>query len=163
MLPAWMTAASDFGLGAFNSPKGFGLSFFADRNDRAKEIVEVYADMYSVLSGRHGNPGIKSDYCHAIVIESRPTDWGRWEIYAGPGASLGWVRDNGCDNFGAMVALHGAVGFRMAFDRGIGIDIGFGADLGIHLENANDTVYLKIYRNGLYRLPYPQLTISYRF
>lgn len=158
--------AQEHSLGLFNSPKGFGLSYTGSGSDGSLNTVNIFADMQGVISGKYTCPGVRADYCHGIILKTRETEWGNCQLYAGPGVSGGYVRDYGSDNFGILFALYGAAGARFNFTRGISIDLNFGADLGLWVEqrrSQGENNALKIYRNGLFRLPYPQLKIDYRF
>ena len=157
--------AQDKSVGLFNSPKGFGFSYSAYVQDGGFNSFHLYADMTGVLSGDYDKPGIRIDYNKGIVLKTVSSESFDFRLYAGPGVSTGFVRDNDSPNYGFLLALNGTFGARFIFPRGIALDLGLSADLGLHIRGAENgqTTNLKLYRNGLNRILFPQVKIEYCF
>lgn len=151
--------------GIFNSPKGFGITFSADTPNYGFNSFNLYADLTGVLSGKYSTPGVRFDYYRGIIIKALTTESFDCRLYAGPGVSTGFVRDYGSDNYGMLIALNGTFGAKFVFPRRIAIDLGVTADLGLHIrgEERGQTTNLKLYRNGLIRILYPQIKLEYCF
>ncbi len=158
-------SARDKSVGLFNSPKGFGASFSTYLQDGAFNSLQLYADMTGVFSGEYGKPGIRMDYNKGIVLKTWTMENYDCFLYAGPGVSAGFVRDNDSANYGFLFALNGSFGARFIFPRGIAMDFSLSADLGLHIRGAENgqTTNLKLYRNGLNRILFPQIKLEYCF
>ena len=152
-------------IGLFNSPKGFGVTYSNDAGNRSYNSFSLYSDMTGVFSGKNSNPGIRFEYFKVFFVKEKNTQDCEIRFYAGPGVSSGYVRDYGSDIYGVLLALSGTAGVRFCFPRGIAIDLGLSADLGLHIRGKENgqTANLKFYRNGLYRIPYPQIKLEYCF
>ena len=153
-----------FGAGLYNSPKGFGLSFAADGQNGTIHKGKVFADLYGVIDGRFSQPGIKVEYSYGLVFKEGDKEHWRYRLYAGPGISSGYLRDNPENGaMGVLVALNGSVGSRFIFDKGIALDFGFTADLGFLLTDNGGETRLTMYRNGISRAFFPYLSIEFLF
>ena len=150
-------------IGTIHSPRHFGAYFCLPGPDDSYDTVSVMADMYGVISGRHSSPGIKIIYNHAVVVR----DWTvrGWDVsmYAGPGISLGYLRDTD-RAMGGMAGLNLAGGIKTHMQRNIDFSLEFSSDIAFYIsENPRyHNLQLSMYKLGLTRVLYPQLKISYR-
>ena len=167
ILCCWSAFSQTHSAGIFNSPKGFGIDWCSIRSDGTYfNSFNLYLDLCGVISGRTGTPGVKFDFCHDIIVKEKTVGQTRCLIYAGPGASVGYLRDFKSETMGAMIALNGSAGAKFIFNRGLSLDIGLGAELGLdisHKDSDPNAKVVTLYKNGLIRLLYPQLKIEYSF
>lgn len=150
-------------VGTIHSPKQFGAFFCLPGPDDSYDTMSIMADMYGVLSGKHSSPGVKFTYNHSIVLgEWSIRDW-NVGIYAGPGLSLGYLRDVD-RTMGGMAGLNLAGGIKTHMQRNIDFSLEFSSDIAFYIsENPRyHTIQLSMYNLGLTRFFYPQLKISYR-
>lgn len=177
-LVSTLAAGQDSYLGVFNSLKGFGLSAsFASRDSWELDNFYVMADTYGLYSGRTQEPGIRIRYTHDYLIWDYYDDYFLLNLYAGAGASAGYVHDYEKGFFsyydseleqmsGFALALVGKISARFFFpDRHIVLDIGFSAAPGIHIktDSPRSAYYTSIYKNGIFQALFPEATIFYRF
>ena len=178
LLAALCLSAGAQEAGFYNSPKGFGAQYrFAERNG-VFHSATAFIDIYGIPSSRGSFPGYRFNLSRQYVFRQIEGDGVRYMLYAGPGVSMGMVRDHDkgrwfdftsliSGNQGFMFALSGDVGCRFDFGRRVALDLSFEADAGLHVRrNENETDYnaasLSIYNNGLMQAIYPQLTILFK-
>lgn len=166
------------GVGLFNSPKGFGVSYVtAQKDDGVYSSIDLYSDIYGFPIGRAAYyPGLRLQAFRNSVLKDLDFPADRSFIYAGLGCSVGYVRDfepiskwaTGpaylIMNMGGIVCVSGALGMRAEFDN-IVLDLGFQADAGLYLRKHEyqGNMMLELYKNGLYNCLYPQLKIMWKF
>ena len=165
-------------LGLFNSPKGFGAQVrLAERNGVFHSAV-AFIDIYGVPTSRCSNPGIRVNVSRDYIVSRRRSGDVTTSFYAGPGITLGYLRDHdkgrGIDmdslfgnKEGVAIALSGNGGCRFDFDGPVSLDLSFMADLGVHIrrnevEKGYFATNLSIFNNGIMQAFYPQLTILFR-
>jgi len=165
LLSALHTQASAGGLtaGLLNSSKGFGLSIDYVASDIIYNSYNVYADIYGMISGRYSTPGIKAYYLHYNRLASFSYKEASCGLFLGPGASIGYVRDMGSEDFGTMLSADIALSLRVSFKRNIDLEFGTVAELGFHAINTANGVQMGIYNNGLLQALQPTLKIMARF
>lgn len=159
--------------GVFNSIKGVGATV---RFPSGMEFgnISLYAEIYGIPTGRCSTPGVKLCYSHNIILKGMEFETARLSFYAGPGVSVGYMRDaeigkyEGTDftlarNSGFMAALSGTGGCLFNFSRNIALDLSFTAELGIHVRRDEKvhSLNMNFYRNGLLQALYPQLSILF--
>lgn len=173
-LPA---GAQEFGL--FSSPKGVGGSVRFPEKDGIFHTAHAYVDIYGVATSRCSYPGFKANFSRQYVCRRFQRDGYSVAFYAGPGISLGYVRDHDkgrgfdltslmADNEGFALAVSGDAGFFFDFGRNVFLDLSWTAEAGIHLrrneaEKKYTAASLSLYNNGLLQAIYPQLTVYFRF
>lgn len=119
--------------------------------------------------GVSGNLGARINGTYNFIWASpRWTKKGKWNIYAGPGLSTGWVEDrcvlkNGEErgNYytnGFMLAVSGQVGIEYCFEFPLQISLEARPNIGLHLADRS----LSFYDNGLLGFT-PSLGIRYAF
>ena len=171
-------AAREWSAGLFSSPSGWGLQAQAcDRSGTEMDIITLTADAYGLLTGRTGDLGVKLGYTHDYVLGMLETEAFLMRFHAGAGVLTGYVHDNenafllssGEDlqkEMGIVAALSCSIGLRFDFfARKVGIDLGLSANPGVHLrtDRENGSIYLSFYRNGIYDIVLPRVSIMYRF
>ncbi len=124
--------------------------------------------------GANGVPGVKATATYNFIW-ARPawTNKGTWALYAGPGATLGYVNDevhykgpdgknviNFFDN-GFMLGLCGQVGLEYSFDFPLLLAVDMRPCIGLHV-NTGKGARVGFYDNGLLGLV-PNLSVRYRF
>lgn len=165
-------------VGLFNSPKGFGAQVRFPENDGIFHSALVFVDIYGVPTSRCSNPGIRVNASRNYILSRRQKGEIGMSFYAGPGVTLGYLRDHdkgrGIDmeslfgnKEGFAVALSGTGGCRFDFDGPVSLDLSFTADLGVHLrrnevERGYFATNVSIFNNGIFQAFYPQLTILFR-
>lgn len=172
------SAQDGVGVGVFSSPKGIGLALETPAAGESFNTFTLYADIYGIIPGRCLYPGYKFIFAHNSVFATVSGDDLLYEFYAGPGASLGYVREYEpyiytdyrkflSGNFGAVACASASVGCRVSFPRRkISLNLSWTAEGGVFLDRNEDNpsgFEVSFYRNGLFSALYPQLTISYRF
>lgn len=164
--------------GVFSSFKGFGVSARFFRPDSGEfDSINIYADTYGILSGRSSQPGVFTNYCHNYIFnEINRADY-LFRMYAGAGVGFGYVHDYEPGFFDTKdVPLRNSMAFATTLACSLGLYFDFtalplsldlsltanpGLFIGRNQTNGNTTVAL--YKNGLIHIPYPQLSILYRF
>lgn len=165
--------------GIFNSLKGIGASVrFPERNG-VFHSATAFVDIYGIATSRCSYPGYKANFARQYSLKTWKLDDYSIKMYAGPGLSVGYVRDHDkgrgidlvsliSDNEGMMFAASGDIGWMFDFGGLVSLDLSFTADAGVHVRrNEKERGYwspsLSIYNNGLMQAFYPQLTIWFRF
>lgn len=153
----------------YNSPKGFGFSYLIPSSEDGKQTsaLTFATDMYGVLAGVYSTPGFKFN-----VSKLGMYDIGEgFSLFAGPGFTAGYARDFHLDDFlvdsketherGIVAALSATGGLNIAFDRAISLAFSLTAEAGIHIRKDRETSgnVLSIYKNGVYRFVYPEVSI----
>ena len=169
VIPAAFLRAQDrterFGAGGFFSGKGSGTVFFFPHADGSAGELRLVADFEKVLKGHGYLPGTRVQYIHNLTMAV-------WEIsgeltvrpVAGPGVTLGFVRDRG-KGPGFLAAAVGSAGVEFDFRvNPVSVYLGLSADLGAHVvfRNRYENT-MTLYRNGLQRAWQPELSVRYRF
>lgn len=157
-------SAQDIDAGLFNSPKGFGVAVRFSGMDRGFSTINLYADVTGMFDGQTNSPGVKLSYEYAFPYLRFGMD-GRFMAYAGPGVSVGFLKDNISDPHGMLIALNCINGIQAFFDRGVTLDLSFTLEAGLHMhaDLKTDSNKLSIYKNGFRQFFFPQLTILKRF
>ncbi len=164
-------------LGSFQSPKGLGASLlFGSSSDNCFNVINLYADMFGVFSGRTRDVGAVLSYSRDYVIISEDYEFCSVTLHGGPGFLTGYVHDyerhyftsegSTDKNMGFVAALSGNIGLLTDFySHRISIDIVFRIDPGMHIrrDSGDGAVLLSLYKRGIYYSLCPQLCIYYRF
>ncbi len=152
-------------LGAHFSAKNTGLTVLIPYDEDTMGEIRLVADLEGIISGRENVPGAKLSYLHDNVIHRwNPSSGLQVRLLFCPGVSVGIMRDRHLD-MGLVIALTGDAGFDFVFNESpVTISFRFSGDAGCHLSDFNrDGCSMNLYKNGLYRLFYPELSIRYRF
>lgn len=169
-------AAQEFGV--FNSPKGIGAQLRFPRSGGVFHSATAIVDIYGVPTSRCKDPGYRFNFSRLYVLNTLEKKNCTLLFYAGPGLSLGYVRDHDKGRFidmksliseypGFMFAVSAGAGCRFDFGRTVALDLSFALDAGFHIrQNEKEKTYvassLSIYNNGLWQAFYPQLTILFK-
>lgn len=152
------------GIGLFNSFKGIGIEADFDGSRGNFNSLKLYADIYGLPSGRVFRPGVKLCYSSDYILKSWERQYCDIHFHLGPGVMLGYVKDfNTANRPGAVFGLTGNFGWYFNFKRKVNIDLSWTLEAGMHLRHEQDGNRLNIYKNGIYRFPFPQLTIIRTF
>ena len=174
----WVPSAAQESVGVFNSPKGIGATVRLQESNGIFHTATAFVDIYGVATSRCSNPGLRFNVSRQYVLgRAQKGDVGL-TFYAGPGATLGYVRDHDkglgidfkslfSDNEGFIAAISGDAGCRFDFGGFVALDLSLASDLGIHVrKNEHEKEYfapsVSIYNNGWMQWLYPQLTILFR-
>lgn len=170
-------AASGHYIGIYNSLKGFGIGTAVKSSDGSSiSFVNIYADMFGVLSGRTRDVGIAASLTKDYVIAYADYGYSYLSLHAGPGFFTGYVHDYERHFFSSEGQTYKAMGFVAAlagniglsadfFAHRLGIDISFSVNPGLHIRKDRDSgaILLSLYKRGLYYCLTPQLCLYYRF
>ena len=170
-------AAGEYYLGAYNSLKGIGASAaFRSGDSGTMNIINLYADMFGVFSGRTRDVGVAASFSRDYVLAYADFDYACLSIHAGPGCLAGYVRDferhffssegEPYKNMGLVAALTGNIGLSADFfSHSVSIDVSFSVNPGVHIrkDKDNGALLLSLYKRGLYYCLIPQVCIYYRF
>lgn len=163
---AWQAPAQEYkslSLGTFHSPKGLGVCMESQMEQGSFDSLDLIADIFGILRADYSTPGIKATYYRGIVLDHRHHDAYDWDFYAGPGVTLGYVRDIH-EPFSAVAGMTGVIGGRMSFfGKRIVICMEAGTDLAVELNRNNRyrNIKLTLYKSGLLHSFYPQVRILY--
>ena len=150
--------------GTVHSPKGFGVCFDYVCSPKLYNAYSLVADLYGVLDGTEQMPGIKAGFSHCTRLAGWTKEKGEINLFAGPGAGFGYVRDyDSGGRFGICTTLAGTFCARYAFERGITVDMGVILELGIFSSRKDGHVQTTFYKNGVFRSYIPQIKIIYCF
>lgn len=166
-LSGHISSAADVAGGIFNSPKGFGVSTDIKTSQNVLSF-SLFADMYGVFSRESDIPGIKAEIFFNREILSRKLKYSTMALYAGPGASLGYLRDFRKDSPSAMgmeVSVCTDTGIEFIFREKVILDLSLALDLGLFISPKADDGEspVRFYRNGGLQFIYPQLKIMFPF
>jgi len=169
--------AQEFGMGMYNSFKGFGLILHKPCRDGHVDRYQLFLDIYGIPSGRSGAPGAKFNYTRTSALKSITADDGViYTMYVGPGISAGYLRDyekgyySDSDrllkkNMGGMMALSGMFGCIIEFGKKIYLDITLTMEGGFHIRKGEEDggAKMSFYKNGVYQSVYPEFGIIVKF
>ena len=155
--------AGDLSAGVFNSPKGFGISLDYYATEDIYNSYTVYADMYKMFSGTYRNAGVKFVYLHYNRLGGKDYGNTRFDLFLGPGASSGYVRDFDSEQFGLTLTADIALALRARFDRCFDIEFATLTELGFIARDAGGKTQVSIYGNGIRQVFLPTLKIMLRF
>lgn len=166
-LSGHISSAADVAGGIFNSPKGFGVSADVKTSQNVLSF-SLFADMYGVFSRKSDVPGVRAEMFFNREILSRKLKYGTMAFYAGPGASLGYVRDFRKDFpsvMGAEVSVCADTGLEFIFREKVILDLSIALDMGLFITSKADDGEspVRFYRNGGFQFFYPQLKIMFPF
>lgn len=153
-------------VGTWHSFKGLGLTMqTGTRNPREANTFTLYAELGDAYAGHLTAPGGKFVFSHNITLHDfDAADGEAFSLFAGAGASAGWVKDHGRDGFGMMAALNGSFGACAAFARKhVHVSAGITLEAGPWLQKTAGNYVVSLYRNGIYQGYYPYISISYLF
>lgn len=162
-------------LGSFQSMKGLGLTYENSVGQNTFNNYTIYADMYGVLTGRTDQLGFKASFSRCNIFLSKDVRGTNIKLFAGPGVSLGYVKDFEKGNLKEIIPLSrnrgftmgvtGSVGIRADLPRNLILDASLTMECGVHLrQNENgDGKVTSLYMNGLIRSAYPQIGLLYNF
>ena len=172
-------SAAQESFGLFSSPKGIGAQIRFPEQDGVFHSACAFIDIYGVATSRCSNPGLRFSVYRQYVLSRLQQSDVSLTFYAGPGATVGYVRDHDkgfgidlkslvSDNEGAVAAISGDAGCRFGFGGRVSLDLSFAADIGVHVRrNERESGYfapsLSIYNNGWMQWLYPQLTFLFSF
>lgn len=156
-------SAQGLSAGAFNSPKGFGISLDHNATPDVMNSYTVYADMYGMLSGTYRSAGVKFVYLHGNRLTSFDTEYARIDFYLGPGSSTGYVRDYKREQFGFILTADLSFAIRACFKRNFDMELTNVAELGFLVGENDRHTQLTVYNNGLIQALIPSLKLMLRF
>lgn len=156
-------AAGDLSAGVFNSPKGFGISLDYYATQDIYNSYTAYAYMYRMFFDNTENAGVKFMYLHYNRLKGWERNNARFDLFIGPGASTGYVRDNDSEAFGMILTADIAIALRIRFTRSIDMEISNVAELGFIARDNKGKSEVSIYNDGLIQTILPALKLMIRF
>ena len=151
-------------IGLFSSFKGIGIEGDFTGKTGNLNVIRLYADLYGLPSGKIIRPGVKLCYSSDYILKTWNKQYCDILFHIGPGATLGYVKDfNVANSPGAIIGLAGNMGWLFKFNRKVSLDLSWTIEAGMHLRQENGAGRLSFYKNGIYRFPFPQLTIIREF
>lgn len=175
ILPA---GAREWSAGLYSFPSGHGIQVQTmDENEKEMDTFIISTDLYGMASGRTSDVGVRLGYTHDYVLGRLEAEDFSMKFHAGAGLLTGYVHDheNGIflgtkdplnKEMGFIAALSCSMGLRFDFfARKVSIDLGLSANPGVHLrmDKDNGSLYLSFYKNGIYQILFPKISIMYRF
>ncbi len=172
------SAAKEVSAGLSSSPTGYGVMIHIMNPEGSElDILNISTDLYGLVSGRTDDIGFRLGYSHDYVINRFEYADFSMDIHAGAGLLTGFVHDHESGIFfgnrnplekemGLIAALSCSAGLRFDFfARKVAIDLGFSANPGVHIrmDKENGSIYMSFYKNGIYQILYPKISIMYRF
>ena len=159
------TGSAGVEIGGWFSQKGSGIILSFPFTDGSYGELRINADFEQVLNGRSSVPGFRAQYWYNMRLGTvNVSDELKIRPVAGPGLSLGYVRDFDKD-MGFLSALGGNFGLEFFFPSSpLSLYAGIAAELGAHivLRNRYEST-MTLYTNGLRRVWQPELSVRYRF
>jgi len=158
-------SAQSLSLGTFHAIKGLGLHLTTQDADSLEfNTYLVYADMAGVVNGTYSTPGIKACYIHDFTLMLFPGDGSITHLMAGPGMSLGWVRDRDSANYGLSCSLCANICCKIMFDKRVDIAVGFMPEIGLfaRYDNSGAATTVSMYYNGLRYAVFPYVSVAWR-
>jgi len=158
-----LSKRSEFG--AHFSAKNVGLTVVLPYDEDTMGEIRLVADLEGIISGKENVPGVKLSYLHDNILRRwKPSEKLEVRFLFCPGVSVGVLKDRHID-MGLMLGMTGDAGFDFVFKESpFRISVRISGDIGCHLSEFNkDGCSMNLYKNGLYRLFYPELSIRYRF
>lgn len=162
---AWADARPAVSLGGWLSPKGSGVVFYFSHTDGSYGELRINADFERLLNGSKSSPGIQAQYWYNIPLTTiKVSDAFKIRPTAGPGVSLGYVRDYEKD-MGLVVAAGGNLGLEFIFPSSpLSLYAGVSAEVGAHIVlGGRNNSPVTLYTNGLRRAWQPEIAFRYRF
>lgn len=174
-LPA---GAREWSAGLYSFPAGHGIQVQTmDDKEEEMDTFIISTDLYGITSGRTADVGFRLSYTHDYVLGRLEAEDFSMKFHAGAGLLAGYVHDheNGIflgtieplkKEMGVVAALSCSLGLRFDFfARRVAIDLGLSANPGVHLrmDRENGSLYLSFYKNGIYQILFPKISIMYRF
>lgn len=126
--------------------------------------LNVNLDMADVISGRECYPGFSIDGCYNFTFAAATFGNGeKIRGYAGPGVSLGYVRD--IDGKHCLIAgMCGNIGVEYLFNVPVSLSLSLNPTLSMAVKrNENGFLTMGAYKNGLIYSILPHIGIRYHF
>lgn len=146
--------------GGIFSPKGVGASASFQHKDGSFTAVSANIDLTDIPGGTEVLPGLKVSLHYNLPLLEKDLNGFPCNIYAGPGAVMGYVHDKGSTNRGFMAGVSGAAGVRFAMWHNFELALEWQADLAFILEGESTVSF---YKSGCVFSYYPHLKIQYEF
>lgn len=168
--------AQDFSVGGFNSIKGLGVAVEHQRHG-GTDVFESYLDIFGLAGGRCKDPGWRLRYFHVMPLSYLSFEGVNATFYLGPGAGTGYVHDfepgffdfdapSLSRNKGFCLSIAAKSGLLLGFEsRRIMLDIGVSLEGGFHIrpDETRAVRVMTLYKNGIYRMFEPEISILYAF
>lgn len=146
--------------GLYNSPKGVGLCIVEGSEKNTFTSFSALLDTYGIYGRKDITPGIRFNISRQYYISGYRYGDARLYLFAGSGASAGFVHDNGLLDVPLMPmgAVSGSFGITTDNPRKINITLCITAEVGI-CAGPNGTVW---YMNGIQRALHPEICIFWK-
>lgn len=163
MLPAWhvLLDAQPRSVGGVFSFSGIECSYQHDLSDSSFVEIRAGIDFDGILEGNTMYPGARFGLGYHFVFLERQFASGDLSLYAGPGFTAGFVREDKA--FGFMAGLTGEAGMEYRFKVPVILSLSFAPVVGLFLHKDESQTTLDSYMNGLRYSYYPRVGIRYSF
>lgn len=144
------------------SLNGIDVSFQHSVRDTVFIELNAGIDLLEVLDGRTAKPGAKARLTYNFIFWNRKYESGTMSLYAGPGISAGYVRNEG--TFGPAIGICGQFGLEYSFiTRPLILSISIVPSVALHMKPEGIDYSLDFFKKGfLYSLS-PSLGLRYCF
>ncbi len=163
ILLAVLSAGSIFAqsyAGADFSLNRSGLSYGRFVSDDAFWNVSAGVDYGSMVLRQNRDPGVSATFGYNFILKGWRHGGGSSFLYAGPGVTLGYVRDKG-QSHGLMGGISGILGYEYRFRVPVSFGVCLVPTVGVHMSESGGGMLMDVYRNGLIWSASPQVSVKY--
>lgn len=160
---SWDSYGQPKAISSLWSLNGIGLGYEHVIDADSFIQTDLRAEMTEVFMNRKGKAGATASFTWNMifsVIESGNDNAIRF--YAGPGAIIGLANDRK-SGYGGIFGFKGRIGAECTYDRHVSLSFCFAPVIGMHISRRNETVNMRMYRNGVIYGIMPEVGIKYAF
>ncbi len=171
------TGAQNVSVGLISSFSYSGIVL--DITSESGHIINRFTlceDNYGFLARRTNDIGVRFCYTHEYVFKSYEFEEFIAFFHAGAGMYAAYIYDHEASSLsgggqpldkemGFSGGLAASIGFCIDFPRRVSLDLSFAAHPGLHLRHDKDSgaTFISLYRNGLYQILHPRISVIYNF
>lgn len=160
---SWNSYGQTKAISTLWSLNGIGLGYEHILEEDSFIQADLRAEMAEVFMNRKGRAGITASFTWNMIFAGIESGNGNTvSFFAGPGAVIGIADDYKSDS-GGVFGFKGRIGAECTYDRHVSLSFCFAPVIGMHLSRRNETVNMRMYRNGLIYGILPEIGIKYAF
>lgn len=146
------------------SLSGIGIGYEHNIGPDSFIQLDLKAETAELFINRRYEAGATLSFTWNMIFKRLVTRHGTSiDVYAGPGAVIGWTDDYKTPS-GGLFAVKGRIGIECVYDRGISVSASISPSLGMHLSVNEDKEFnMRTFRNGLMYGALPEIGIKYCF
>ena len=145
------------------SYNGIGIGYEQRIDEKSFIQVDLRSELAELFYDRKAPIGVSGSFTWNLIFAQHLSRHGNKIIYfAGPGATAGWAKDSASSK-GLIFGLKGRIGAECIFERGLALSVSVAPVLGMHASERNNTINMRLYRNGLTYGMLPEVGIKYLF